>query len=100
MQPANILKIETLNESWRDKDSVMLHACFQLLKDCIEKEHLLSGHVDLDVDDRHRSAKAEIIKLYDWWLSYIEQDIPDQDSYQIETQMLLRLIKVRWVLWT
>jgi hypothetical protein len=33
MEPSNILKIDTLDDSWRDKDSVMLHACFQLLKD-------------------------------------------------------------------
>ncbi|MBC3910055.1 hypothetical protein [Undibacterium umbellatum] len=100
MQPANILKIETLNEAWRDKNSVMLHACFQLLKDCVEKGQLFSGHVDLDVDERHRCAKIEIKELYEWWLSYSEPDIPDQESYEIETQMLIRLVKVRWVLWT
>jgi hypothetical protein len=25
-----------LGKGWRDKDSVMLHACFQILKDCFE----------------------------------------------------------------
>lgn len=38
MEPSNILKIESLDEGWSDKDNVMLHACFQLLTDCIEKE--------------------------------------------------------------
>jgi len=37
MEPSHTLKIETLNEQWRDKDSVMLHACFQLLKDAVEQ---------------------------------------------------------------
>lgn len=36
MEPANVLKIESLPASWRDKDDVILHACFQLLKDFVE----------------------------------------------------------------
>jgi hypothetical protein len=100
MEPSNILKIETLDDNWRDKDSVMLHACFQLLKDCVEKENLLTGHADWNADDKHRIAKKEIEELYIWWLSYIELDIPDDESYEIETEMLVRLVKIRWVLWT
>lgn len=100
MEPSNILKIETLNESWRDKDSIMLHACFQLLKDCVEKEDLLNGHTDWEVDEKHRSAKLEIQELYNWWLSYAESDIPDSETYDIETKMLLRLVTIRWALWT
>jgi len=65
MEPSNILKIDTLDENWRDKDSVMLHACFQLLKDCVEKENLLSGHTDWKADERHREAKKEIKELFD-----------------------------------
>lgn len=102
MEPGNILKIETLGESWRDKDSVMLHACFQLLKDCVEKENLLDGHVDWDYNEGHRSAKQEIEELYNWWLSYEEPKIGvhDEKSYELENKMLGRLIAVRWVLWT
>ena len=100
MQPSNILKIESLNDDWRDKDSVLLHACFQLLKDCVEKENLLSGHIDWDANDRHRLAKTEIEELYRWWLSYVETDIPDEASYEIENSYLVRLIKIRWALWT
>ena len=35
-----ILKIESLPSSkhWVDRDEIMLHSCFQILKDCIEKE--------------------------------------------------------------
>ena len=60
MEPSNILKIDSLDENWRDKDSVMLHASFQLLKDCVEKENLLSGHTDWDADERHRIAKKKL----------------------------------------
>jgi hypothetical protein len=100
MEPSNILKIDTLDDNWRDKDSVMLHACFQLLKDCVEKENLLSGHTDWDADDMHRTAKKEIQELYNWWLSYKESNIPDNESFKTETKMLVRLIQIRWALWT
>lgn len=100
MEPSNILKIDSLDENWRDKDSVMLHACFQLLKDCVEKENLLDGHTDWDADEKHRLAKKEIEELNNWWLSYTESDIPDEKSYEIETKMLIRLVAVRWALWT
>ena len=40
MKPLNLLKIETLNDEWLDKDVIILHACFQILCDCIEKENL------------------------------------------------------------
>ena len=42
MKPLNLLKIETLNDEWLDKDVIILHACFQILCDCIEKENLLN----------------------------------------------------------
>ncbi len=100
MEPSNILTIDTLDDNWRDKDSVMLHACFQLLKDCVEKENLLDGHTDWEFDKKHSLAKKEIQKLYDWWLSYTESSIPDYEGYEIENEMLLRLIKIRWALWT
>ncbi len=100
MEPGNILKIETLDENWRDKDSVMLHACFQLLKDCVEQENLLNGSTDWEVDEKFRMAKQEIEKLYHWWLSYSEPDLPDIERYELENEMLIRLVKVRWALWT
>ena len=100
MEPSNILKIDSLHENWRDKDSVMLHACFQLLKDCVEKENLLDGHTDWNADERHRLAKKEIEELYNWWLSYSESDSPDDKKYEYENIMLMRLVTVRWALWT
>ena len=100
MKPSNILKIESLDKDWRDKDSVMLHACFQLLKDCVEKENLLSGHTDWNADEVHKAAKDEIEQLYDWWISHKETELDDDESYELENKMLIRLIKIRWALWT
>lgn len=101
MEPGNILTIDSLDKGWRDKDSVMLHACFQLLTDCIEKEKLLTGHIDWEADDKHREAQKELHELYSWWQSYKEEDIPEnKKKYQEENQMLIRLINIRWALWT
>lgn len=100
MQPSNILKIDSLSDGWRDKDSVLLHACFQLLKDCIEKENLLSAHINWEADEKHRLARAELDQLYRWWQCYREPEIPDEVSLKLENEMLARLIAVRWALWT
>ena len=100
MEPGNILNIESLTEEWRDKDSVMLHACFQLLKDFIEKEELEIGNTDWNADEKHRLAKAEIDELYDWWSAYSESESMSNENYELENKMLIRLINVRWALWT
>ena len=42
----------------------MLHACFQLLTDCIEDEELFTGHVDWNHDEEHKNAKKELEELY------------------------------------
>ena len=99
MQPSNILKIETLTDGWRDKDSLLLHACFQILKDFVVQENLLSTFNNSKTDERHLEALNEIVELCNWWQSYREPDVPDEKSFKLETQMLTRLINVRWALW-
>ena len=104
MQPANKLKIESLIEEWCDNDYVMLHACFQLLKDCVEKEELL-GHIDWNYDDKHRKTKAELDALYSWWLERIKAEVNDNlmdedEQYKQDDLMLHRLITIRRALWT
>lgn len=101
MKPSNLLKIETLNDEWLDKDMVILHACFQILSDCIEKENLFTGHVDWTYDDEHKNAKNEIEDLYNWWnkrkvCNYNSEDF----QYEEDNQMLKKLIEFRQYLWT
>ncbi|MCB1044712.1 MAG: hypothetical protein KDC35_17345 [Acidobacteria bacterium] len=96
MRPANLLKIETLSNDWRDKDIILLHACFQLLKNCVEDENLLNCHIDWEYDERHRQAKHEIEELYQWWASYVEPPTLDEEGYNHESEMLKRLVAVRW----
>jgi len=61
-----ILKIHTLDKGWCDKDSVMLHAAFQLLVDFMEQEKP-DRIVDWNGDSLHKKAWKEIRFLYRWW---------------------------------
>lgn len=106
MKPANILKISTLDKEWSDKDIVLLHACFQLLTDCIEKENLLKT-TDWNQDEDFEKAKIEIDELYNWWTNRLKAEKDSQidpiwteNQYDIDTEMLIRLVKIRKYLWT
>src|SRR5713101_5874894 len=106
MKNPNKLNIDTIHADWCDKDIVMLHACFQLLTDCVEKEELLNGNTDWNFTEEHKNAKKEIKTLYSWWnkrKTKIKQERTkelDQKQYEEDNEMLIRLIKVRKHLWT
>lgn len=101
MEPANILKIESLPDSWRDKDIILLHACFQLLKNFIEKEKEIIEQIDWNHDEEIKHAKAEIDVLYKWWLERFDKENElDEKQYEEDNQMLKRLIDVREYLWS
>ena len=100
MIPGNKLQIESLDNDWHDKDEVLLHACFQLLKDCIEKEDLFNDGRDWSYDAK---AKKELKTLYAWWKRRAQMEETfdkDDKQYQEDDLMLQRLIKIRWKLWT
>jgi hypothetical protein len=101
------LRIKTLKCKWCDKDIVLLHACFQLLTDCVEKEKLINGIIDWNWDENHKKVKMEIEELYTWWKYRIKLDkkgkinpILNHDQYETDNEMLIRLIKIREYLWT
>lgn len=106
MKNPEILNIKTLSGDWCDKDIIMLHACFQLLTDCIEDEKLFTGHVDWNNDEEHKKAKEELEFLYNWWIKRKNQDLEaeindlEKEQYEEDNKMLIRLIKVRQYLWT
>lgn len=89
--PHNVIKIKTLNRSWMDRDVVLLHACFQILTDYVERECFSSEYHQLTpiniekdmesykewddeskasmrqgLEEQNRVAK-EILDLYNWW---------------------------------
>jgi len=105
MQPGNLLPITTLGENWADNDLIMLHACFQLLTNCVEQEHLFTT-TEWEQNDATQHAKQELEELHQWWQerSEVEQQPLDpiwtRNRYEEDNQMLIRLIKVRQYLWT
>ena len=103
MEPANILKIKSLDDGWKDKDAVMLHACFQLLDDCIEEEKLFDGDIDWDHNEKTREAEKKLRALFEWWkqrkkLEEIASD--EKQQYNEDTEKLTELVKLRHWLWT
>lgn len=105
MKPANILKITSLDKDWHDKDTVLLHAAFQLLQDCVEQEDLL--HMwGTKGDPKSAQAKRELRQLYRWWLKRRNRKDRDYLSsagvrrYHRDTAKLARLVALRGYLWT
>lgn len=103
MQPSNILKITSLTEGWRDKDSVLLHACFQLLSDFVEQEIPKFPHINWNVsadvsnsvfkgiefnpanDEKNdptntRDIKKEFEELYAWWQEWKKREDKEKVS--------------------
>lgn len=93
-----ILKIESLvpvAKAWRDRDTIMLHACFQILKDFIEKE---KGDEHISYES-HKDFVDELRFLYNWWLERSKRWGSDKQDEE-DNEMLLRLMKIRLSLWT
>ncbi|MCE9530707.1 MAG: hypothetical protein K8T89_06210 [Planctomycetes bacterium] len=94
MKPANLLRIDTLDDEWRDKDMVMLHACFQILCDFIEKEQ--GENKVIAAPDRQG-----LVKLYAWWKARNRDEANMSESeYAEDSWHLSQLIKMRPLLWS
>ena len=93
-----VLKIDSLPSQkeigWIDRDHIMLHACFQLLEDCVNKEKV-DTHCDYKA---HKKQIDEVRALYNWWvIRKLNNDFDDDDQ---DDKMLIRLMKIRTFLWT
>lgn len=91
------LKIQSLpkSDTWIDRDYIMLHACFQILKDAVEKE-------GVDTHVHYESCKEfvdEVRFLYNWWEERCKEDVWGDDEER-DNEMLNRLFKIRQQLWT
>ena len=91
------LKIESLpsKKDWVDRDTIMLHACFQILKDCVEKEEV-DTHCNYEA---HKDFVDEVRFLYEWWNKRIKKETTDKQMKE-DDKMLIRLMKIRTSLWT
>lgn len=90
------LKINTLkkvSEDWVDRDAIMLHACFQLLVDFVEKEDGLN-HCNYE---SHKESIDDLTGLYEWWTKVFPLGKAEHEE---EQEKLLLLIKHRGFLWT
>lgn len=119
------LKIKSLGKSYVDKDTLMLHACFQILVDFVNEEQpsikenqepIIDNGFNLNLEpalpiktlnknNEFQSAdtiEQEIKFLYNWWIEKIENEnneIYDDDNLK-DKEMLHRLINIYDTLWT
>jgi len=82
-----ILKIQSLDKGWCDRDEILLHAAFQVLTDFIEKER--PGEViDWNADEVYRNAWKEMQDLYQWWKEKRPERRGPLDDKQLSTPPL------------
>lgn len=97
MRILKIYSLPTKSEYWIDNDEIMLHSCFQLLKDFVEKEN---GDNQQNYD-YYKDFVDEVRFLYNWWICRSQKNIFDDEKQNEEDDnMLIRLIKIRKNLWT
>lgn len=56
-----------LDHTWHDRDNILLHICFEILCQFIEKE-CSPGNIDWNYDKEHRDIMKEMLSLYNWWI--------------------------------
>ena len=81
------------SKEWVDRDDIMLHSCFQILQDYIEKE---KGDIHCNYK-AHKDFVDEVRFLYKWWKK--RKHLKDNEM-QEDDAMLIRLMKIRTALWT
>ena len=85
---------------WFERDTLMLHICFQIFMDSLEKDKVLEV-INWDCDDKHKNVKNTIIRLRSWWIErrdkdrlneidYSNNDQYEEDSKQLHNLMLIR----------
>lgn len=95
MRTLKIESLESKSKGWIDRDEIMLHSCFQILKDCVEKEHV-DTHCNYDA---HKEFVDEVRFLYNWWILRSQKIMTDEQMEE-DDKMLMRLMVIRRSLWT
>lgn len=98
-----------LSPGYHDKDTLILHACFSLMKRYVEGERggiaEVCKYFEWCLDDGKDTVSIdhcrELIALYEWWEQRrkVIDDFNDAQYSQDQT-MLRRLIDIRASLWT
>jgi len=105
------MKLEVNLSEHTDRDVLLLHACFQILEDFVNLEKGEDFYEDvyaLYVEDcgeeyaRLREKEwGELRKLYFWWQTRksSDYDVLDEKEYLLDSEMLKRLVDIRYLLW-
>jgi hypothetical protein len=62
----NRVHVKTLPPTWCDRCQLLPHAMFQVLDDFVKRE-CSPGIVDWNSDEPHRTARAKMDELLNWW---------------------------------
>lgn len=116
MKPSNVLHIPSRDEGWCDKDVLMVHACFTLFEKFVDEEwgglgskkaslNRLSESSDEHViiyTKRMRKVLKKAYELYHWWQKrkVTTRNEIDEDVFEEDTRMLMKLLSIRGYLWT
>jgi len=95
MRRLKITSLPNINK-WIDRDELMLHSCFQILQDFIEKE---KGVVHCNYE-AHKDFVDELRFLNNWWQTRKLGSNHDDEDDKVDDEMLIRLMKIRKSLWT
>jgi hypothetical protein len=83
-----------LPPGYYDKDTLMLYACFNLLR-----LYFVQERPDQCINwSSRQEIWEEICFLYDWWT--VHRPVRGENNDAEDTEMLIRLMKVRSFLWT
>ena len=86
------LKILTLNKGqWYDRDTILLHAAFQVLADFMEQERP-AEIVDWEHDEVHHNAWRELTQLYRWWTEERPQRHDPLDDVALPPQGAIQIL--------
>ena len=125
----HVHKYHRLPPGWHDVDYRMLHACFDLFTEFVEKEKgletlkaqftyaerdgvfdkaLAEGSLDAEGYEYAKHIYSEAKDLYEWWQSKSNEEISDlefgyskeHDTSNVCNDQLVRLMKIRRYLWT
>ena len=97
-----------LEPGYYDKDHLMIHACFTLLVQFVEKEQPYyyddpPMESDPEWDPKHYKEKTEIMELYNWWKNRPKGEHNYENSlaaHEEDQRQLHRLIDIRPRMWT
>jgi hypothetical protein len=112
----NVVKARSLPPTWVDRDRLLLHAAFEILRDVVENEDWFNDRVYWQPDYDGRETWQAAAMLYDWWVNRRPARLEAEEKalkswqknwHQLELAgereddvMLIRLCMIRGNLWT